>query len=412
MSMAAADVVVIGAGPVGMASALMLAKRDLQVVLISPCRDRCKIAPHHPHSLLAPVVKVLDEHLPGVLSEVLARGGSLIDELDGVISEPMQGPRSRKLVKLASRRELLEDALWRATSANDGVDVAEEPAQMISSDGEGHAVRLVSGRSLRARIVIDASGAIGSRRVLSAARDAEPASYVNPICYFTLWLRGDHGIEHGQILHARQAKILMFRADGDYGAVGVAVHTGLAARRHLAARERLLKFIADARREPSPVNCGKASEQVLVAGGTTCAFRSTLGPYGNSLDGYFRTGDALLKTAPIHGRGLALGFTHAARLCGSIDHALSLPRAHAIALHKWERRTLWPWFLSQRADDARYVGDLAGRTEPPSATGFWERLQVAARSERWAATAIAEIKHLRRLPVEVSADPEILTRLG
>jgi len=161
-------IVVIGGGLAGMAVAMMLAQRDLPVVLIErdsrdafgradgypPLRPG---APHanRPHSLRAGARDVLRRSLPEVAREVYALGARDAVEWPGA-------PDAEHLTVLVLRRSLLERSLLSCAQNLPALSLrfGERVLGLVTTDGRRARVTGVrtTTATLPARLVIDASG--------------------------------------------------------------------------------------------------------------------------------------------------------------------------------------------------------------------------------------------------------------
>src|SRR5262245_57860647 len=133
-------VVVIGAGPAGLALALALARRGRRAMLLErdPAQPldgpagafaqwkRPGVAHHRlPHSLLGRTRRALREHAPDVL-EAMLRAGAWENDLGGRLVREAAGPGDEDLVAVHCRRPFFEAVLRRAVQAEPLVTIESE----------------------------------------------------------------------------------------------------------------------------------------------------------------------------------------------------------------------------------------------------------------------------------------------
>ena len=204
-----ADVVVLGGGPAGLASAIVLAQRGLEVVVL----DRDESPPGDPESAweswgrrsvgqfrlvhyLQPGGRALiEEHLPAVFDELQAVGALRFNPAAAASRHLPEGSGedldlSRFETLTTCRRPLIEFAYAAAARKTPGIDIRYRcPATALVTGtevmpGVPHVVgvRTESGETIDAQVVIDTSGrrsplsamieAAGGRRMLEHAFEA------------------------------------------------------------------------------------------------------------------------------------------------------------------------------------------------------------------------------------------------
>jgi 2-polyprenyl-6-methoxyphenol hydroxylase-like FAD-dependent oxidoreductase len=178
-----ADIVIVGAGVVGLGTALLLAQDGYQVTVLERdpqsrpdltsdawgCWERRGVNQFRlPHFFLARYRSVLDQELPDVAGAIEAAGGLRYNPLLA-LPEAVRGPARPEdaiLEVLTGRRPLVESALAAAAAAHPGIAVRRGIAaaglltQHLGRAGVPHicGVRTESGEQLGADLVVDVSG--------------------------------------------------------------------------------------------------------------------------------------------------------------------------------------------------------------------------------------------------------------
>ena len=156
-------VIVVGAGPTGLFTAMALARRGHEVTVVDrdpgPQPDgswsrRGVMQFHHPHAFRAQVVEALQAELPEVWSGLLTAGAQPI-----VVPNGSGGPE--QVMGIRCRRLTFERVLRGAAACEPGVALRVGHVDDVCIDrGRATGVR-VDGESLDADLVVAASGRAG-----------------------------------------------------------------------------------------------------------------------------------------------------------------------------------------------------------------------------------------------------------
>lgn len=168
------NVIIIGGSIAGLLAAAALSRVARHITIIDrdtlPERDahrKGSAQSHHAHGLLAKGREVMEDLLPGLTGELVAKGGISGDLQSGsrwINNGHRLAPAPSGLLGLLASRPMLEGQIRRRVSAVYGVTVEDELSvqHLIAHEGRVAGVKLADGRSMYADLVVDASGR-GSR---------------------------------------------------------------------------------------------------------------------------------------------------------------------------------------------------------------------------------------------------------
>ena len=173
-------IIVVGAGPTGLFTAMALARRGHGVTVVDrdpgPQHDgswsrRGVMQFHHPHAFRAQVVEALRAELPEVWYDLLAAGAQPIT--------PPAGPNGaggpEQVMGIRCRRLTFERVLRAAAEREPGVDLRIGHVDDVCTDrGRATGVR-IDGAALDADLVLAASGRAGrlGRHLRAPARGGD-----------------------------------------------------------------------------------------------------------------------------------------------------------------------------------------------------------------------------------------------
>lgn len=423
-------VAVIGAGIGGLATALLLGRRGHRVTLLE--RERRQAGDDldadfldwrrprvpqavQPHGLLGPVRTVLRAEAPDVHADLLARGVTEYHEFDWFPAHPPYREGDDELVRLRSRRIVLEAALAAAVRREPTVQTVHGAAVRGLTVVPGDAVPRVTGvrtddGARRAELVVDASG----RRSpvpgwLTAAGCRAPAveSHRTGLTYLCRWYRtrDDGPRDPGRAPSGSMAPFAIagvFPSDNRTFALHMALSTK--DRTRGALRDPAV-FEAVARRFPAtaawlaldPV----ADTPVLAMAGLDNRWTPLADETGRPLaTGVVGVGDSVVHTNPTMGQGIALTLWAAQWLADNAELTAVDPTAY----HAWTRRKLRPWFDAQVAGDRAIEQRLAAG--PPLIRESAAR-SAAACDDPVVMRAQAQVRHMARTSDEAYGTEEV-----
>ena len=362
-----ADVVVVGGGPTGLASAILLAQQGLEVVVLDregpPPGDpeaawesweRRSVAQFRLVHYLQPGGRALmEEHLPAVFSELEAAGALRFNPAaaaarclpDGAVND-LDLDRFETLT--TCRRPLIDFAFGAAARKTPGIDIRYRcPATELLTGtpvipGVAHVVgvRTQSGETIDARVVIDAAGRrspLSSMIEAAGGRRPPEQAFEAGFMYNTRYYRGAELPEPRDDLLCAIGSISVLTIPGDNGWWSVTLYHSPNDRPMRKVRdpkifERVLRALpnhahwADGQPEGDIVSMAATANTTrqFVVDGAPCA------------TGVVPLGDAWGFTNPSIGRGITLGLMHVIEMGPVIAEHIDNPRLLA---HEWERRT-------------------------------------------------------------------------
>lgn len=353
-------VVVVGAGPVGLYSAIMLARRGHQVDVVdrdpgpehAEWRRRGVMQFRHPHFFRHLVRQTLLDTAPDVWDALVAAGGI-----------PCRLPGMPELMtNLQCRRSTFEQTL-RATAAG-------EPRASLRT---GHADRIVAergrvagvvvdGATVDADLVIDASGRAGR-----LADEWRPAGEGGP-CGFSYVSRmyratrpedvaelKSNGVPLGKLYDGYL--VIVFPQDaGTLSALIVRASDddGLAQLREPAKFDAAMRAVPHLARWTDPDGFEPITD-VMPGGGLTNTYARQ-----PRLPGLLSVGDSVCTTNPAAGRGVSLGWQQAGALIAMLAEDGRDPAATAQRFEGWCDEQIRPWYEDHVYWDATLLSRFRG----------------------------------------------------
>ena len=446
-----ARVVVVGAGVAGLGTALYLARRDHEVVLVDrdaglagrepvPVEARHGVPQaRHSHAFLARLRNQLRDDAPDVLDALLDAGATelrFLDDPPPTLTDRSPRPGDKDLVALACRRTTFEDVVRPIVVAEPTVQMLDGRAVtgliaddtttptvtgVVVSDGGGQ-------ENLHADAVIDASGRRSRLPHLLTGVGATPPSEHTQECgivYFTRFYALLPGLELPEIDgpiggDLGYFKYMVFLGDNATFSVTVGLPTEDQELRRLLlhgdAFDAALRMMPAAQRWIDPALAVPTGEVAVMAGLKNQRRRLVVDGRPVAL-GVHAVGDAAVCTNPLYGRGCSLGLLHA-RLCADVLEAEGWStEAASLALDGATERELEPWYQASVEQDR---GDIASRRAASEAGGpttneggFQDLLRngfmPAARTDPEVYRAFLRMLNVLQLPSAVLGAPELLT---
>lgn len=375
--------VVIGGGPVGIWTAMLLAKRDLDVIVLdrdpAPPEGREAAWEHwerrsvtqfrQVHFLQAKGRALLDQHLPEVTEELLAAGAvrfNMVSEAARCITGEAPGADvelSRFETITTCRRPVLEAAVRGAARRLDGRielrnDVVVEGlltgTEVLAGVPHVVGVRLTSGEEISADVVIDAAG----RRtpvppMIADAGSRAPAERSEDLgfMYQTRYFHGDALPEvRGDIL-AAVGSISVLTMPGDNGWWSVTFFHSPHDKQMRAVRD---PKVFDRVLRAMPLHAQWADGDggdVISMASTANAVRDFVVDGFPCATGIVPVGDAWGYTNPSLGRGMTLGLMQAINTADAIASIGDDPVALAKEWQRTTEETSVPWHAATVAFD-------------------------------------------------------------
>lgn len=360
------DVVVLGGGPTGLATAMMLAGQGLDTVVL----DRDEAPPGDPeaawerwerrsvtqfrqvHYLQSGGLALLEQHLPAVASQLESAGAvriNIAEQLAGLLPAGGEaGDFSRFETLTTCRRPLIDYAFACAARATPNIDLRYRcpAAELVTGpevmDGIPHVVgvRTGSGETIGARVVVDAAGrrsplpsmleAIGARRPPEHAVEAG-------FMYNTQFYRGPAVPDYRANILSSIGSISILTAPGDNGWWSVTLYHSPADKLMRKVRDRRI-FERVVRSMPAHAHWvdGEPRGDVAPMASTANTTRQFVVDGRPCATGTVPVGDAWGFTNPSVGRGITLGLMHAADVSTAIAGHLDDPGQLA---GEWETQT-------------------------------------------------------------------------
>ena len=358
--------VIVGAGPTGLFTAIALARRGREVVVVDrepgpPAHAKWRRSGvmqfQHPHSFRGQVVDALNDEMPDVLAALHSAGAS-------VVMTP--GPNCRAAA-LRCRRMVFERELWRRAATEPRIRmVTGNVTEVMVERARATGVRIGTG-VLDAAVVIDASGRAG--RIAGSARGRGEgadcgATYVGRQYRLRPGARpGPTNSVIGLSLSFPDYAALVFLHDSDTFTVTL-IHDG--ADHHLRRLRHDPVFEAAVGAIPSLADwidpeVSVPSMPVLAGGRLYNHYRGQLDDSGRpALPGLIAVGDSVCTTTPLAGRGIALAFMQATQLVRILTGTSNDIVSVTTEFDAWCTANIKPWFADHQFVDSERIRRWSG----------------------------------------------------
>lgn len=324
-----ADVVIIGGGPAGAATALALARRGVDVVLLDRARfPREKLCGDFLHPLGTAALERL-----GVLDEVLPRA----HVLRGMLIVSPQGrevfARFAGGAGLSLSRAVLDDVVLRAAQRAGTLVRTGMAARAVTRHGDQWHVSTDRG-TLETRLLVGADGLHSRVAVAAGLRDRTRRDGRYALGIYVRGLPAHEGFGEMHLGREAYCGVSVF-PDGQANVTMVVPKAAIRARHdgapHGLARDILDQMLAAFPRLYPRVRTAVTSREMRAVGPLT----PTGGPVVG--DGVLLVGDAAAFTDPLTGQGVSLALTAAPVAARTIADALRRGDLRAAALAPYAR---------------------------------------------------------------------------
>jgi 2-polyprenyl-6-methoxyphenol hydroxylase-like FAD-dependent oxidoreductase len=431
-----AEIAVVGGGPVGLLSALLLARSGHQVVLLDSDKDPASYGADevffgwrrpgvpqslHGHVFRGRVGRVIHEEAPDVLDTLLNSGVERAGYDFGTGFEHDVSPMSRRPVFEAVLRRIVRKE--PCVEFRPGVRVAGLAAAYGTAVPRVVGLWTRWGNYVGADLVIDCGGrrsisprwldAIGSRLAVDHYQSCD-------LYYFARHYRlrpGSH-FPSTTFPDIDLTPYGIFLAMGeDNGTFCLAGGLSKTDPDRTAMRDgtRFERVMAELPSIAPWLEAGTPITEVQLMGGIANRRRSLMDGNDPVVEGYILLGDASLYTNATLGQGVALGFwqaqalAHRADMVGRDNHQL------VCELETWTNRTLGPHYARQVQIDQAMVQSLrAGVAGAPMKNPSDEMaalMALRAQGDKEAAAAFHRIDNLLTGPSEEFADAKLNGRV-
>ena len=392
--------IIAGAGPIGLATAMLLAREGYQATVLDNDTQRPPDDPwgawdtwqrkgvaqfRQPHLMLPRLRHLLETELPAVRDRIEQLGGrrfNLIELLPPSVSDRSPRPGDERFDTITARRPVVELAFAQVAQQTSGIEIrrgvrAEEPVagrSVLSGVPHVAGVRTSAGEELLGDVVVDAMGrrsklpewvnTLGGRPPDEEASDAGFA-------YYTRHFRSRNGKvpDYRGPLGADLATVRVLTLPGDNATWQVAVipmagDPPFKALRHNDTWTRVVGAFPHAAHWLD----GEPTSDVIAMAGVLDRRRRIVVDGQPVITGLVPVGDAWACTNPTAGRGISLGVAHAIALRDALRQSDD-PARFVIGFDQVTEATLTPWYHNQVAVDRRRAADLQavieGRPLPP-----------------------------------------------
>lgn len=379
------SIVIIGGGICGLGTALLLARDGHEVTLLERDEDALPDSPQdawdswtrrgvaqfrQPHNFMPGLRLLLEAELPDIqdaLREAGAAKYDLLNPLPPLFADRAPRPIDDKLWTYTARRPVAEWVFANAAqheprvTIRRGVRVTDLLTGPSSIPGTPHVtgVRTGRGETLRADLVIDATGRQSRSHDWLAALGAKPVYEVQSdsgFAYYTRYFSGTQPERMAPTLTPLGSiTLLTLPGDNDTWSVTIFTASGDQPLKSLRFDDKWANVV-----RACPLHAhwldGRPITAVLAMSGIVDRYRRFVVDGSPVATGFVAVADAWACTNPSAGRGLTVGFLHAACLRDVLRDASPDSRALVEAFHARTEAEITPWYDAQIAvDRARFA---------------------------------------------------------
>ena len=435
-----AGIVVCGAGVVGLATAVMLARDGHQVTVLDADAEHAPENPRQawsdwsrrgvaqfrqPHQLMRRFQAVCDEELPDVTQRLLAAGCVWVNYLESLprsVTDRSPRPGDEHFPFVTGRRPVVEAVFAELAAEQPGVTVRRgvQVSGVLTGasalPGVPHVTGVVTaeGEQLPADLVIDATGRrTRTTQWLLDAGAAPPLTEATDLGY-VYYTRYYTGPERPRLMGRALAPIgsfslLTLYGDNDTWSVTIYGSSGdgpLKAVREPRTFDRVLAAC--------PLQAhwtdGCPVGGVYAMAGVLDRYRRLVVDGRPVVTGFTAVGDAWASTNPSAGRGLAIGVLQAQQLRHALRAHRDGPADLAFDLDERTEREVTPFYRYQVGVDRARIAEMTalrdGAPPPPPAPGS-TALVAAAAFDGDAYRGLLDIVFCMAQPHEVAARPAV-----
>jgi 2-polyprenyl-6-methoxyphenol hydroxylase-like FAD-dependent oxidoreductase len=393
--------VVVGAGPTGLFTAMALARRGREVVVVDrdpgppphgPWKRRGVMQFHQAHAFRGQVVDALQAEMPDVAEALVAAGAEIVTAPDG------------SAVAALCRREVFERVLRAQAHRQPRLTVVTGHVDSVLCERGRVVGAVVDRKRLSAELVIDAAGRT-SRVMRSLRRPAEgaPCAAVYVTRQYRLHdptLRGPVNSPIGLSLGMAGYFVVVFRHDNGTFSVTL-THGGTDDR--LRELRRADVFDAVVRAIPAVADwvhpqVSTAVTAVLPGGQLHNSYRGQRGVDGRVVPGLVAVGDAVCTTTPLAGRGVALAFRQARQVVAAVSAHPADPATATAAFDSWCEAHIRPWFDDHMRCDADRMRRWAGGDVDLTVNLPSDLIVAAAQADSRLRPLVEPYERMRALP--------------
>lgn len=445
-----ASAVVIGAGPIGLATSMLLAREGYRVTVLDsdpqappddPAQawdgwERRGVAQFRmPHIAMPRCRQILDAEFPEVRQRIETAGGlrfNLTTLLPRSLPDRSPRPGDERFEVLTARRPVLEAAFAAAAQGTPGVEIRRGVAVTgplagtAVIDGVPHVtgVQTKTGERIEAELIVDAMGRRSplAKWVTELGGSAPKEEAIDAgFAYYARHFRSQDGRlpEFRAPLGVDLATVRILTMPGDSNAwtmaiVAVAGDAPLKELRHTDTWMRAAACFPHAEQWLA----GEPISDILPMAGVLDRIVRFVIDGRPIVTGLVPVGDSWACTNPTSGRGISLGLAHAVALRDTLRRNTGDPGALVTDFGRVTEASLTPWFREQVDRDRQRAAELRaiidGQPIPPTGPAQAKRAAVmaAAAADPEVARGFLDTLACLALPEEVMVRPGMQERIA